>query len=192
MRAALGAALLALLVVAGCDLLSGPSSAESARPAAANPIPNFSTQPLSGTIITIYLPRLFSDGSLGLAAAQRGIPAQDDQLAASLQALIQGPSGDERADDYEVALDRRTQVVALQREGDAALMTFDENLARVRGRPYSELVYWAIVYTATEAPGVQRVGLLQQDRPLLQFGYPAVTIAARASRSDAPSWVYPR
>jgi spore germination protein GerM len=180
------------VVVAGCDLLSGLRPAESAQPAAANPTPNFSTQPLTGTIITIYLPRLFSDGSLGLAAVQRGIPPQEDQVADSLQALIQGPTGDERADDYEVALDRRTQVLSLQRDGDAVLVTFDDNLARVRGRPYSELVYWAIVYTATEAPGVQRAGLLQHDAPLLQFGYPAIAIAARASRSDAPWWVHPR
>ena len=184
--------MLTLLVVGGCDLLSGPSAAQSARPSVAIPTPNFSTQPLSGTIITIYLPRLFPDGSLGLAAVQRGIPPQDDQLADALQALIQGPSGDERAEDYEVALDRHTQVLSVQREGDSALVAFDDNLARVRGRPFSELVYWAIVFTATETPGTQRVGLLQQNAALTQFGYPAIPIAPRASRADAPSWVQPR
>ena len=80
-------ALLIVLIIAGCDLLAGPSPAQSARPGGANSIPNFSTQPLTGTIVTIYLPRLFPDGSLALAAAQRGIPPQDDQLADGLQAL---------------------------------------------------------------------------------------------------------
>ncbi len=180
-----------LLVAAGCDHFPGSSPARSAQPTVANPTPNFSTVPLNRSI-SIYLPRLFPDGSLGLASAQRRIPPEDDPLADALQALIQGPNGDERAGDYEVALDRHTRVLSLQRDGDTALVAFDDNLARVRGRPFSELVYWSIVYTATEAPGIQRLGLLQQNAPLTQFGYPAIPIAAHASRADAPLWAQPR
>src|SRR6266516_5349900 len=65
--------------------------------------------PVSGAesiALTIYLPRLFEDDSLGLQAvdlhvASTGVPARD-----ALEALIKGPDCPERARDFEYALDR--------------------------------------------------------------------------------------
>lgn len=183
-------ALLGLLAATACGLLDGPSQAQPAGSAAANPTPNLGGP--SAVVITIYLPRLFPDGALGLAAAQRSSPVGAEPVRAALEAVIGGPNGDERAADYEVALDRHTQILSVDKKAGTALVEFDDTLARVRGRPFSELIYWALVYTATEAPEVERLGLLRHLQPLIEFGYPPVAIAPRAGRNDAPSWVRPR
>src|SRR3954469_912160 len=49
---------------------------------------------------TIYLPRLFEDGSLGLRAASRSASPPDDALRAAVEALLLGPNAAERADDF--------------------------------------------------------------------------------------------
>jgi len=143
--------------------------------------------------LTIYLPRLFEDDSLGLQAVDRhvastGVPARD-----ALEALIKGPDGPERARDFEYALDRRTRVVYLQVEGGTVVIELDdEGLARVHGRPFSELVYWSLVYTETEIPGVERVLLRRAGEPLQSLGDPPYAVPGAAGRQDAPAWARPR
>jgi spore germination protein GerM len=76
--------------------------------------------------------------------------------------------------------------------GTAAIELDDAGLRRVHGRPYSELVFWSIVYTMTEVPGVERVSLLRGGVPLPALGDPPFSVPAVAGRQDAPAWVRPR
>jgi spore germination protein GerM len=142
--------------------------------------------------VTIYLPRLFEDGTLGLRAVTRPQTILDDLARDGLEALIRGPTGDERADDFEYALDPRTRLLGLAVLDLTATADFDSGIGKVYGRPFSELVYWAIVYTLTEAPGTQRVALSERGEPLREIGYPPIPVLAFATRSDAPDWVRPR
>lgn len=142
--------------------------------------------------ITLYLPRRFEDDSLGLSPARRVISASGEGGRQVLEMLIQGPSGDERADDFQYPLSIRTRIISFSVEDGTARVEFDQELDNVRGRPYSELVYWSIVYTLTEISGIRGVALTRSGRPLREFGYPPVAIPVTAARADAPAWVRPR
>ena len=142
--------------------------------------------------LTIYLPRLFEDGSLGLRAVSRPAAHRDDRLREALEALIAGPDGDERASAFQYPLQPRTRLRSIAVNGGTAVVDFETGIDRVHGRPYSELVYWAIVHTVTEVAGVDRVTLSYRGDVLRDFGDPAVPIGVAAGRADAPDWVRPR
>jgi len=141
---------------------------------------------------TIYLPRLFEDGSLGLRAVSRSITRPDDPARDAIEELVRGPTGDERADDFQFALDPRTRLRSIQIPAGTATLDFETGLDRVHGRPFSELVFWSIVYTLTEAPGVDRVTLLYRGEPLRELGSPPFPVPAGVTRGNAPDWVRPR
>lgn len=141
--------------------------------------------------ITLYFPRLLEDETLGLSATRRVVPSHD-LLRMAIEALIQGPDGDERAADYAYPLSPRTRVISLRVDDGVARIEFDREVDRVRGRPFSELAYWSIVYTLTEVPGVRAVTLLRDAEPLREFGFPAFRIPEIGTRTDAPSWAHPR
>ena len=109
-----------------------------------------------------------------------------------MEALIQGPDGPERAADLNYPLSPRTGIASFDLANGIATIEFGPELAEVRGRPFSELAYWSIVYTLTELPDVRGVSLLRAGQPLREFGFPPVAIPAVATRSDAPTWVAPR
>ena len=69
---------------------------------------------------------------------------------------------------------------------------FESGIDGVYGRPYSELVYWSIIYTATEVLGVDRVTLAYRGSVLREIGEPTVAVPAAAGRADAPDWARPR
>ncbi len=142
--------------------------------------------------ITIYLPRWFMDEALGLQAVSRAVPLDVEPVRAAAAALIAGPNGDERADDFQYPLDRRTRLLTAQVENGTAVLDLGDEIDRVRGRPYSELVYWSIVYTLTEVPGVERVALRRLGEPLLELGAPPFQVPPTASRADTPDWARPR
>lgn len=142
------------------------------------------------TRITLYFPRLLADGSLGLSAAQREVPTNGLPRAA-IEALVDGPDGDERAADYEYPLSPRTQVVSFEVRDRIATVEFGPELARVRGRPFSELAYWSIVYTLTGLDGVDGITLVKDGVSLEEFGYPPVRIPGVAGRAAAPGWIRP-
>jgi hypothetical protein len=180
-------------LLAGCGLL-GSASGPSAQPDAPTRLIQIpiATPRLGATQITIYLPRLFDDGSLGLQGVPRYVVLSNDPVRDVLTSLIRGPDGNERAENYQYALDRRTQVVVARSDADTAHVEFDEALRRVHGRPFSELVYWSIVYTLTELPGIEGVALWQGDRPLATLGDPPFPVPPRGVRAAAPSWARPR
>ena len=183
------AALIASVCLLSCDFVA---------PVDARPSPERRSMFVFGTPVgetrpmTIYLPRRFLDDALGLQAVPRDVPATQEPAFAAAAALVAGPDGDERADDFQYPVDRRTRVRGVQVENGTAVLDFSEEIDRVRGRPYSELVYWSIVYTLTEVPGVERVALRRMGEPLREFGEPRFPISDAASRADAPAWVQPR
>ncbi len=73
-----------------------------------------------------------------------------------------------------------------------ATVDFESGIEKVHGRPFSELVYWSIVYTLTEVPAVDRVALLYRGQPLQEIGFPPVPVLPVATRADVPDWARPR
>ncbi len=141
---------------------------------------------------TIFLPHLLADGSLRLEPVPRSRVDSGNLARDALEMLVEGPTGDERAADLQYALDRRTQVLGVTVDSGTAVANFGNGLDRVHGRPFSELVYWAVVYTLTQAPGVDRVELRQYGTPLRTLGDPPFSVPATAMRDQAPDWVRPR
>lgn len=184
-------ALIPLFAACGLPGAAGGPSAQTDAPAPIIQIAT-ATPGVGATQIRVYLPRLFEDGSLGLQGVPRHVVLSDDQVRDVLTALIRGPDGNERAEDYQYALDRRTQLVMARAEVDTAHVEFDDGLRRVHGRPFSELVYWSIVYTLTELPGIEAVSLWQGDRPLAALGDPPFPVPPRGTRAAAPAWARPR
>jgi hypothetical protein len=190
-RVALLALLFSLLasVLIACDVVA---------PVDARPSPERRGLPVFGTPvgetrpITIYLPRRFQDEALGLQAVPRNVPINQEPALAAASALVAGPDGDERADDFQYPLDRRTRILEIHTENGTAVLDLNEAIDRVRGRPYSELVYWSIVYTLTDVPGVERVALRRLGQPLAELGAPPFSLPPTASRADAPAWAQPR
>jgi hypothetical protein len=181
-----------LLIVLGCEL-RGPAPAPP-RPAL-SPAPDRPPTPVgadrAGTETTIYLPRWFEDDTLGLRGVRRSV-ATDVLPQAIVQALIAGPNGEERASRFAYPLDTRTRAVAVRTVESMVFVELSDESRRVMGRPFSELVYWSLVYSLTEVPGLQRVGLERSGEPLLSFGQPLVPIMHTAGRDAAPTWARPR
>src|SRR5438552_601773 len=99
--------LIATLV--GCDLMH--LTLQPNHPTATTSSPPHPMQAQqSGTQITIFLPRLLEDDSLRLEPVPRTIAPSSNSARDALQALVDGPTGDERAADLEYALDRLTQI----------------------------------------------------------------------------------
>ena len=198
--------LLAAWLVAGCafaqpathPVASTSPAIELSSRGPASPGPQAPTRalarlaPAQGGPVTIYLPRLFEDGSLGLRAVARPATNADEPLRDAIEALIRGPNGGERADDFEYPLDPRTALRSVAVNGGMATIDFESGIDGVYGRPYSELVYWSIVYTATEVPGVDRVTLAYRGSMLREIGEPTLAVPAAAGRADAPDWARPR
>lgn len=177
-------AVLALSIAACQAAAPGPSGAAS-RPGTGAPGG-------AAASFTIYLPRLFEDDSLGLRGVARNLTWSDAPARDAIDQLIRGPDGDERAADFHYALDRRTRLRSATITDGTAIVDFETGLERVHGRPFSELVYWSILYTATEVPGVERLVLQEGGGRLSELGFPAFSVPAVAMRSGAPAWVRPR
>ena len=174
-----------------CDALRGPPPQGPGQAPSASRTSTPLPAGVSPTRVTVYFPRYFEDGSLGLRGVERTVRA-DQTARGALEALIAGPDGPERALDLEYPLNRRTKILSLGVESGIASVEFGPELAEVRGRPFSELAYWSIVYTLTDVSEIQGVSLLQAGQPLRNFGYPPVPIPVVAGRVDAPAWVTPR
>jgi spore germination protein GerM len=174
-----------------CGLIGGPSTQPPPPVSAPNRIRTPLPEGVAATRTTLYFPRYFEDSSLGLRGVERPIP-DDQPVRRALEALIQGPDGPERAADLNYPVNPHTAIVSFELVNGVVTVELGPELAEVRGRPYSELAYWSIVYTLTELPEVRGVALLHAGQPLREFGYPPVPIPAVASRSDAPGWAHPR
>ena len=183
--------LLIALCLPACAAGTGPASEPAPQTTPISRIRTPLPADATPTRTTIYLPRYFEDGSLGLRGVDR-IVASDQPARRALEAFIQGPDGAERAADLNYPLSPRTGIVSFDLANEIATIEFGPELAEVRGRPFSELAYWSIVYTLTEVPGVRGVSLVRSGQPLREFGFPPVPIPAVATRADAPSWVAPR
>jgi spore germination protein GerM len=184
--AALG---LLLLSCETAGLPKAPNAAPSGS-GAAGP----SSLPASGstTSFTLYLPRLFEDGSLGLRGVSRSLVWSEAPARDAMEQLIQGPNGNERAADFHYPLDRSTRLRSATISDGTATLDFARGLEKVHGNPFSELTYWSILYTATEVPGVERVRLLNGGSPLTALGFPPFSVRGIGSRVDAPAWAMPR
>jgi hypothetical protein len=199
-----GVALLATIafVLAACGSAETPR-ATTAQPAPPGPPPTTAVGPAStrglarpvlsqSGPVTIFLPRLFEDNSLGLRSAGRPSSLPADPAREALDALIQGPSGDERAADFEYALEPHTELRSVTVTNGTAVVDFGSGVDKVVGRPFSELVYWSIVYTLTEVPGVERVTLAYRGQPMQTLGSPPFPLHPAATRADSPDWARPR
>jgi len=86
----------------------------------------------------------------------------------------------------QYALDRGTRILGLSLNDGTAVIELDsEGLDRIHGRPFSELAFWSLVFTMTEAPGIESVTLVKDGTPLAALGDPPFTLPTQASRSQA-------
>lgn len=188
MRAAL--LLGALLFLVSCGLVAAPEA-----PPVPTRVPAQIRPPLPAGVtaveVTLYFPRYFEDTSFALRATTCSV-GSDDLPLRTMEALIRGPDGPERADDLNYPLSPRTKLLSVREVGGVVNVDLGPEVAEVRGRPYSELAYWSIVYTLTDLPGIQGVTLLREGQPLREFGFPPVPISEAANRAQAPAWVTPR
>jgi hypothetical protein len=83
-------------------------------------------------------------------------------------------------------------VLGVTVENGTAVADLGAGLEQVHGQPFSELVYWSLVYTLTETPGVRRVELRQFGAPLATLGEPPFPVPSQATRDQAPDWARPR
>jgi spore germination protein GerM len=127
-----------------------------------------------------------------MQAVERAVPASQEPAYAALAAFIGGPNGDERADDFQYPFDRRTRIHGVRVSNGTAAVNLGSEIDRLRGRPYSELVYWALVHTLSEVPGIERVELHREGIPLRELGDPAFAVPTVAGRGEAPAWARPR
>ena len=182
------------LLLAGAILLVGglvPGQGERPEPVRR---PSYSLGAPEGEArtITIYLPRRFADDSLGAQAVERAVPVDQEPAHAAVSAFIRGPDGDERADDFQYPFDRRTRIHGVTIGNGTATVNLGAEIDRLRGRPYSELVYWALVHTLSEVPGVERVTLQREGAPVTELGDPAFAVPLSGARGEAPAWARPR
>jgi len=180
------------LSLAACQVEAAPAT-RAAQGTSATPATGGTLPPAGAAAsFTVYLPRLFEDDSLGLRGVARSLAWSATPARDAIDQLIRGPNGDERAADFHYALDRRTRLRSAMITDGTAIVDFETGLEHVHGRPFSELVYWSILYTATEVPGVERLALQEGGGRLSELGFPAFSVPAAAGRSDAPAWARPR
>jgi spore germination protein GerM len=148
------------------------------------------------SVLNVYFPRMDSQGSVTLIRVERLVASSERTAASAVARFVAGPSGDERATDVGVALHRSTNVHSVEVRDGVAIVDFGPNVQRVAGKPWVEAVYWSLVLTVLDVPGVESLQLRVDGQPLQQLGYPPypVDVCARGDAAPFPvqSWEGPR
>lgn len=193
-RMAVGAALALAAIAASCSF--GAESAPRTIPdrqRGSLSIGFGSPLSLDGEV-RIYLPRSDADGDLALGSVGRTIDESDDEvlLFALIEALVAGPSDDERSQGYATAIPRGTRVLEVAPAGNRITIDLSGPLASL---PTDELIaaLAQIVYTVSEGFFIREAiitidgadvswprqdGTLT-DRPLTIFDYPTAAITSQ-------------
>jgi len=192
------------MLVSGACSLAGPSIASpttapaptprpgdtpTATPAAAATAPPAGAAtavPTPATLLSIYLPRMHSDGRVTLVRLPRSVGPGPVTAQRAVAAFLAGPSGEERARDVGIALRRATAVRGVEARDGTATVDFGAAVQEVSGTPWVAAVYWGLVLTLLDVPGVQHVALLVEGQPLQRLGTPPYPVPQDPRREQAP------
>ena len=155
--------LLAVAAVVACWMLpQHPVPAPRARASRA-----YTTAGGRPVIATLYFTRV-SDSQIRLTPVSRKLPAATSPAMAAVQELVRGrvPTGCERP------LPSGTRALGVTIGGGVARANFSSELVRrfSGGSDNEEAVVYAIVNTLASLPGVRRVRILVQGRPVETIG----------------------
>lgn len=113
----------------------------------------------------VYFTRSGPSGQIELVAVERPVPAAPDpetRLARALEALLQGPTPQERQGSRPLMtqLPQGTRLLGVRIEGDTGYLDFSRELEQTAGTMRLSGLLRQIVFTATEVAPVRRVVLL--------------------------------
>jgi hypothetical protein len=120
---------------------------------------------------SLYFVRVDSDGSIVRTPVLRNMPSSTSPLSETLNALLSGPSEEEKAAGVRTLIPEGTKILGATMNGSTAQINLSEDF---RFNPYSQEGYmWSLrqmVWTATEFPTVQQVQLLIEGRQIDYLG----------------------
>lgn len=144
--------------------------------------------------VRIYLPRSDADGTLALGSVGRTIDESDDDLLLFelIEALVAGPTNDERNQGFDTAIPRGIRVLEVAPAGNRVTIDLSGPLA---GLPEDVLIaaLAQIVYTVSEGFFIREATITIDgaevswprqdgtftDRPLTIFDYPTAAITSQ-------------
>lgn len=112
-----------------------------------------------------------ADGGTTLVPVARTVRgrAPDELLAAALEALLAGPTPEERARGLATEIPAGVRLRALQLREGVAVIDVSGEVASGGGSTSMQARLWQLVYTATQLPAARQVRLLidGEERPAL-------------------------
>lgn len=168
-----------------------PLPAVTPEPAADSPAPVIDTPepPLPGTPNTyrLYFLKLTPEGRMEPSAFVRELPAGTTPLAATLRALLLGPTLQDRAQGALTMVPEGTKLLSLRIKDRVALVSlsaeFERNTSGLEGLAGQ---LREIVWTATQFGTVDAVQFLIDGQYRDTLGDGGISIAAPLSRSTVP------
>ena len=137
------------------------------------------------TEITLYFVSIDSDGSISRKSTKRTLEKSDSPLTDSINALLKGPSVDERGKDYVSLIPAGTRLLGASVKNGTATLNFSENFEfnsfGVEGY-IGQLMQ--IVYTATEFQTVRSVQFLIEGEKKDYLGSEGQWIGTPLARSS--------
>ncbi|MCR5400381.1 MAG: GerMN domain-containing protein [Treponema sp.] len=137
------------------------------------------------TEITLYFVSIDSDGSISRKSTKRTLEKSDSPLTDSINALLKGPSVDERGKDFVSLIPAGTRLLGASVKNGTATLNFSENFEfntfGVEGY-IGQLMQ--IVYTATEFQTVRSVQFLIEGEKKDYLGSEGQWIGTPLARSS--------
>ncbi len=153
--------IIALVTTASVALLLGCRPGEE---------PVLEPEPLPEVITVtgkVYFTRAAPDqAAIHLHPVERELPSGEDLLFHAVEALLEGPTADERARGIVTAIPLGTELLGVRRDEHIAYLDFDGRVEEGGGTASVLSRVHQILYTATEFPDVDGVVLeIEGERP---------------------------
>jgi spore germination protein GerM len=161
-----------------------PRAEPSGTPAAVEQVPPNADLP-------VYFPRMDAQGRVSLVRTERRAAPGQPALDAAVAQFLAGPTGEQRARDVGIALRRGTAVRSVSLREHTAVVDFGREVQQVAGKPWVEAVYWSLVLTLLDVPGVQHIELRVEGQPLRLLGTPPFSVPTDPRREQVPFPVQP-
>lgn len=164
-----------------------PAGSEDSH-ASAEPVPE-AEPPLPGTPNTyrLYFLKLSPEGRLEPSGFIRELPAGSTPLAATLKALLLGPTLQDKAQGALSLIPQGTKLLSVRLKEGTALVSFsDEFEHNTSGLEGLAGQLREVVWTATQFPSVDAVQILINGQYRETLGEGGLTISAPLDRSNLP------
>ena len=185
----------AVIVVVGAALIAACGSSGGASPeptatvtvtpsASTGPSGSASPSPSSSAAPAQTSLRLYFLRGEKLGVAERRVAHTTMPATASVQALLAGPTGDERAAGLTSSVPEGTKLLGLTISGSTARVDLSEAFASGGGSLSMTARVAQVVYTLTRFPTVRRVEFLIEGQPVEALGGEGVPLAEAQRRTD--------